>query len=96
MPLFVQIIDDFGRPDAVASLADAIIAAVLAKGVGIFRTEAHVAADIRAAVNELIRDGRVSVQSPVLRACAVCGESVSIWHMFSDGTVHCSNCLNHG
>lgn len=92
MALFVQIVDDFGNPDAVSSLADALIEKLLSKGVGFLRTEAHVAKDLRAAVNELIRDGRVAVQNPVLKVCPVCEKSVSIWHTYPDGSVFCTAC----
>jgi hypothetical protein len=92
MALFIQITDDFGNPDAVSNLADAIIEKVLPKGVGLFRGKAHVAEDIRAAVNELIRQGQVSVQNPVLKACPVCEKAVSIWHTYPDGSVYCTDC----
>lgn len=91
MALIVQIVDEFGHPAEISSLTDAILDKVLPKGVGFFRTETHVAKDLKAAVDELIREGRIS-SHPVFRDCPVCGRSVSIWHIYSDGSVYCTDC----
>jgi hypothetical protein len=92
MALFLQIVDDFGNPDAVSNLADTIIDEAKTHGIGLFKTEAKVEAILRQVINSLVRDGLVSIQNPVLKACDGCENAVSIWHTYPDGTSLCTAC----
>lgn len=92
MALYIQIVDDFGNPDAVSNLADAVIEKLIPMKVGFFRSESDVKDKLRTVINDLIRDGRVSVQNPVLKVCPHCNRAVSIWHTYPDGSVFCTDC----
>jgi hypothetical protein len=92
MALYIQVVDAQGHPDPVGSLADVVVEAVVARGVGLFRTSNHVAEDLRAVIHELIRDGRVVQIPPSVRDCHDCQRAVGVWHVYPDGLTLCTEC----
>lgn len=99
MSFFIQIYDSNGNPEPVANFSDILVSAILAKGVGFFRTSNHVAEDVRAVINELFSTHKVTLDPPkVTHACDHCSEQVGVWHTFADGSVLCTPCkdLNNG
>lgn len=100
-PLFyVQIVDDNGEPVKITSLGNrqaalvqTITESIVSRGVGVFRSEAHVAADIQAGLLDVL-NGPLHLLPAVPRyvVCPVCSVHAYAWRTYADGSMTCIAC----
>ena len=100
-PFYLQIVDDNGEPIRVANMGNrhalivqTITDSIVSRGVGVFRTEAHVAQDVKDALTELIASQQMTVgpAMPQSRVCPVCNKTVWAWRTYGDGSMTCVEC----
>lgn len=93
MPFFLQVVDEAGQPAPnKQAIADLLVENIIPRGIGLFRTTAHVEQDIRDGIEAVVFNKDIRVLPVTTRVCPKCGKAIAVWNTYANGSVSCVAC----